>query len=104
MLNSKKNKIIIIVLCLTVVGLLLGGFFLQKANAKGLSLRELLFPVPMETAAVANEELLNTQLSETAEATENVEVQLPVVAQTDYVGQNIQDRAVELLKKADEHF
>lgn len=104
MKNSKKNKVLISVLSLAVVVLLLGGFALQKGHAQGLTLRELLFPVPQETANVTKEELINTQPPEKAEATESLVVQPLVAAQTDYIGQGIQDRAIMLLKKADETF
>lgn len=103
MKNSKKNKRIIIGLCLVVVVLLLGGFALQKANARGLTLSELLFPKGSAGTTVIKEELTNPLLTFTEVPTKSADEMLATDLPNDN-GQSIQARAIELVKKADEAY
>jgi len=104
MKNAKKKFVLAGLLCLTVVVLLLGGFAIQKARAQGLTLSELLFPSPPAGTTVTNEDLTNPLLTQTEVATKNTD-EIPADAtQLKDNGQDIQARASELVKKADEAY
>jgi len=104
MKKSKKASVLIFLMCLAVAGLLVGGIALQKAHAQGLTLSELLFPNPPAGTTVIKEELSNPLLTQTEAPTNSADTSSPAAALTNDNGQDIQTRAIELVKKADETY
>jgi hypothetical protein len=95
-----KNKKILhlVLLCFVISGLALGGFVIQKANAQGITLRELLFPSSPIGTTAATEEVLNPLVTQT------FDFSTLDTNPASEKNQKAHEQAIELIKKADETY